>query len=133
MPPTYEQLLADDAEWALREGSSHFDRKSAVHGALRTIAERLGELQIPYAVAFPDPAGDFVEIQGIRCLSLRKIIELKLASGMTNRGRMRDLSDVQDVNRVLHLPLDLAEQLDPFVRDTFVELWNGVRADQVEP
>jgi hypothetical protein len=48
--PAYEQRLAEDARWALSEGSRHFDEKSAVHDALRKIARRLNELGIPYAV-----------------------------------------------------------------------------------
>src|SRR6516164_10597337 len=47
---TYEQLLNRDFDWALREGSMHFEKESAVHKALRKIARRLGELGIPYAV-----------------------------------------------------------------------------------
>ena len=48
----------------------------------------------PKPVAFPDPdsAGEIVE--GIRFLSLPRLIELKLASGMTNRG-----SDSRPVRR----------------------------------
>jgi hypothetical protein len=47
----YEQLLSSDPRRALREGSMHFERESAVHKALETIARRLEELGIPYAVA----------------------------------------------------------------------------------
>ena len=47
----YEQQLDRDFEWALREGSMHFEEKSAVHQALRKIARRLDELGIPYAIA----------------------------------------------------------------------------------
>src|SRR5438876_10929869 len=47
----YEQLLDRDLDWALREGSMHFERESAVHKALRKITKRLDELGIRYAVA----------------------------------------------------------------------------------
>src|SRR5947209_14846792 len=47
----YEQLLDRDARWALKEGSMHFERESAVHKALEAIARRLEELGIPYAIA----------------------------------------------------------------------------------
>ena len=40
----------------------------------------------PKPVAFPDPARVGVEIDGIRFLSLPTLVELKLASGMTNAG-----------------------------------------------
>src|SRR5437868_6446122 len=49
--PPYEERLARDPEWALSEGSKHFEEKSAVQLALHKIARRLDELQIPYAVA----------------------------------------------------------------------------------
>src|SRR5258708_19799096 len=47
---TYEEHLDSDTEWALSEGSRHFEEKSAVHQTLREIASRLDSLQIPYAV-----------------------------------------------------------------------------------
>src|SRR5579863_8961274 len=47
---TYEERLDADTEWALSEGSRHFDKKSAVHDTLQEIARRLNDLQIPYAV-----------------------------------------------------------------------------------
>src|SRR5260370_34993876 len=47
---TYEDQLNADTEWALREGSRHFDEKSAVHDALREIARRLDSLGIAYAI-----------------------------------------------------------------------------------
>ena len=48
---TYESLLNDDLNWALQEGSMHFESDSAVHKTLRRIAERLAELNIDYAIA----------------------------------------------------------------------------------
>src|SRR5579859_2377399 len=46
----YEQALDRDARWALSEGSRHFNEKSEVFAALKKIARRLAELNIPYAV-----------------------------------------------------------------------------------
>lgn len=83
----------------------------------------------PKPVAFPDPAAVGVEIDGVRYVSLPTLIELKLASGMTNPGRLRDLADVQELVRVLSLPADFAARLDPFVRGKFEELRRGVQAD----
>src|SRR5439155_2566781 len=48
---SYEQLLDRDPRWALKEGSMHFEKESAVHKALEAIARRLDELGIPYAIA----------------------------------------------------------------------------------
>lgn len=44
----YEQKLEKNSGWALREGSCHFDEKSVVFDALRKIAKRLEDLNIPY-------------------------------------------------------------------------------------
>src|SRR5438093_10799287 len=47
----YEQLLDQDPRWALKEGSMHFEKESAVHKTLESIVRRLDELGIPYALA----------------------------------------------------------------------------------
>ena len=46
----YEEKLDRDLAWALREGSMHFEKDSAVHKTLHKITKKLGELGIPYAV-----------------------------------------------------------------------------------
>src|SRR5207237_4177136 len=51
----------------------------------------------PKPVAFPEPAQVSVEIQGMRFINLAALVELKLASGMTNPGRLKDLADVQEL------------------------------------
>ena len=76
----------------------------------------------PKPVAFPDPAQESVDLGGIKVLSLHKIIDLKLASGLSNERRMKDLVDVQSLIETLHLPADFAEKLDPSVRDKFLDL-----------
>lgn len=83
----------------------------------------------PKPVPFPDPASSAVEIDGIRYLSLPKLIELKLASGMTNPGRLKDLADVQELVRALSLPRSFASQLHAYVRPEFEKLWDAVAAD----
>lgn len=80
----------------------------------------------PKPVAFPDPAQASVEQEGICWLALPKLVELKLASGMTNPGRLRDLADVQELIRTLQFPLDFAGQLNPYVRGKYEELWKAV-------
>jgi hypothetical protein len=87
----------------------------------------------PKPVAFPDPAQTSVTIDGMQCITLPKLIELKLASGMTNPGRLDDLGDVQRAIRILNLPLDLADQLNPFVQGKYRELWTAVRDNPCEP
>lgn len=83
----------------------------------------------PKPIPFPSPLDVAVEIDGIRYVALPVLIELKLASGMTNPGRLRDLADVQELIRVLGLPADYAAKLHPYVRDRFTQLWDGLRSE----
>ena len=83
----------------------------------------------PKPVAFPPPEVHSVQIDGIAYVTLLKLVELKLASGMTNPGRLKDLADVQELIRTLELDERFAAGLDPFVRDRFVELVSAVRED----
>lgn len=198
----YEQLLAAQPDWAMSEGSRHFEEGGAVQLALRKITRRLNELNIPYAVAggmalfahglrrftedvdvlvteegltrihrelagagyrppfpgsknlrdmesgvrieflvtgqfpgdgkpkpvaFPAPASASLERGGIHYLKLPKLIELKLASGMTNPERVKDLADVQELIKLLALPAEFAEELSPYVRPRFAQLWQTSR------
>ena len=61
-------------------------------------------------------------------VELASAVELKLASGMTNPGRLKDLADVQELIGLLRLPADFAEQLQPFVREKYGELWRTVQS-----
>ena len=81
----------------------------------------------PKPVAFPEPQAVSFEADGICYINLPKLVELKLASGMTNAGRLKDLADVLELVKTLNLPNDFAHQLDPFVRDKFQELWREAR------
>jgi hypothetical protein len=81
----------------------------------------------PKPVAFPDPAAVGVERDGVRYLSLPMLIELKLASGLTNPLRLKDIVDVQELIRLLKLPSGFADQLDPSVRGKFLELWTVIQ------
>lgn len=80
----------------------------------------------PKPVSFPDPASVAVEIDGIKCVSLPKLVELKLASG-TAEWRLKDLADVQEMIRAFGLPADFAEQIDPSVRESYRRLWQQVQ------
>lgn len=80
----------------------------------------------PKPVAFPAPEENQEQIDGIKTLSLEKLIELKLASGMTAAHRLKDLADVQEMIKIKNLKADYAENLDPFVREKFLELQKSV-------
>jgi len=77
----------------------------------------------PKPVVFPDPATAAVTDAGIALLPLAKLIELKLASGMTAGHRLKDLADVQELIKAAHLPRDLGDELDPSVSPKYRELW----------
>ena len=47
-----------------------------------------------------------------------------LASGMAAPHRAKDLVDVQELIRSAALPASVADQLHPWVRDKFLELWH---------
>jgi hypothetical protein len=47
--------------------------------------------------------------------------------------RMKDFTDVIQLIESRHLPADLAEQLNPYVRDKYPELWQGIRDSPVGP
>lgn len=81
----------------------------------------------PKPVSFPDPAE--VSRQGARgrYLPLERLIELKIASGMSAPHRLRDLADVLEVIHILELPEDFAGRLDESVRPKYHELWQAAR------
>ena len=81
----------------------------------------------PKAIVFPDPALVAVEIDGIKTVNLEKLVELKLASGLSATHRLRDLADVQDLIRIIGLNAEFAEKIDVSVRAAYLGLWEGVR------
>jgi len=80
----------------------------------------------PKPVSMPDPAAASTEIDGIRIVTFEKLIELKLASGMTAPHRLKDLADVQELIKTRNLQKNFAEGLHPYVRDKFLELFESV-------
>jgi hypothetical protein len=87
----------------------------------------------PKPVAFPDPAQVAVEIDGVKYLGLPALIELKLASGMSNELRAKDIGDVISLIQVLKLKPEFGEQLNPYVRERFVDLAKKVAAAPSDP
>ncbi len=83
-------------------------------------------------VAFPDPALVAEKGRSVALLPLPKLIELKLASGMSAPHRLKDLAAVQELIRIVGLPITLADQLDPFVRAKYMELWASLQGVEEE-
>jgi len=81
---------------------------------------------LPKPVSFPEPDSDFVVIEGIKTVSLEKLVELKLASGMTAPDRLKDLADVQELIKLKSLDADFASKLNEFVRPKYIELFDAV-------
>jgi hypothetical protein len=80
----------------------------------------------PKPVSFPVPADASVEVEGVRVVTLEKLVELKLASGMTAPDRLKDLADVQELIKARGLAPDFAEKLNPYVREQFLNLLRAV-------
>jgi hypothetical protein len=78
-------------------------------------------------VAFPDPRDAAVAGEKHRVLSLKHLVEMKLASGMTAPHRLQDLADVLRLIRAAGLPRDFAARIDPYVREKFDELWRAAQ------
>jgi hypothetical protein len=83
-------------------------------------------------VSIPEPASASIEIDGVRFVTFEKLIELKLASGMTAPHRLKDLADVQELIKFRGLQPEFAERLDPYVREKFVELAEAVKQSPKE-
>jgi hypothetical protein len=62
----------------------------------------------------------------VRVVPLEKLIELKLATGLSAAHRLKDIADTQEMIRALNLPLALADKLDISVRDEYIRLWHTV-------
>ncbi len=77
----------------------------------------------PKPIAFPDPATTAVRGERFALLPMPRFLELKLASGMVAPHRAKDLVDVQELIRSAGLTPAVADELDPWVRAKFLELW----------
>lgn len=82
----------------------------------------------PKPIQFPEPKDVTVEIDGIKTIALEKLVELKLASGISSPDRLKDLADVQELIKVKGLSEDFSQRLNESVRHKFLELQKGVQA-----
>ncbi len=80
----------------------------------------------PKPVAFPDPS-TAIRRGSISWLPLEKMIELKLASGLSAPHRLKDLADVLELIKATSLPRDLSAKLDVSVRAKYDELWTAAQ------
>ena len=86
---------------------------------------------LPKPISFPPP--EMVAEQhedGLPVISLKTLIELKIASGMTAEHRPRDLDDVIQLIKVNEIKADLAESLNPYVAEKFADLWKAAQINE---
>ena len=76
----------------------------------------------PKPVEFPNPVDVGIDIEGVRYLNVPWLLNLKLASGISAAHRAKDIGDAQELIRILKLPRDLVEQLNPYVKQKYLEL-----------
>lgn len=144
----YQRFTSDIDLLMTKEGLEKFHRELAglgyvpkFEGAKKTFRATARNVQIevitageypgdgkPKPVQFPNPDESCMVINGVKTVTLEMLITLKLASGMTNAGRLKDLADVQELIKVKQLDAGFADRLHPFVREKFIELHRGAMA-----
>jgi hypothetical protein len=84
--------------------------------------------RLPKPIAFPAPESvSEVSADGIPYISLKTLLELKMASGMTAPHRPRDLDDVIQLIRINGLSQAYAATVNDYVSEKFIELWNAAQ------
>lgn len=107
------------------------DTETGVRIEVVTTGEYPGDGK-PKPVAFPNPMNVRLTRDGIWLITLEKLIELKLASGLSAPHRLKDLSDVQELILRLNLPLEFEKELDPSVRAEYQRLWDAAQSARSE-
>ena len=70
-------------------------------------------------------------LDGVRVVSLKDLVAIKLLSGLNNPARGRDIGDVEDLIRNVPLDKRLAGKLPRELRATFKKLVDAVRAAEL--
>ena len=113
------------------EGSKNFrDAVTNVNVDALIVGEFPGD-GLPKPVSFPEPESvSEHRDDGIPFITLKTLIELKLASGMTAAHRPRDLDDVIQLIRINKLGTDYSDSLNPYVAVRFTELWQAAQVNE---
>lgn len=69
--------------------------------------------------------------EGLRSTGER-LIELKIASGISASDQLKDPADVQELIKLKSLDGTFAKHLSEYVRPKFIERWTGVRDSRSE-
>lgn len=84
----------------------------------------------PKPVQFPDPSVEPVVVRnGVRYVTAEKLVELKLASGISHQLRYRDLGDVVSLIDSARLPREFGDKLNPYVQPKWFEIWDAWSVD----
>jgi len=75
-------------------------------------------------VFLPQPEECRMEIEGFPVIQLVPLIDMRLAIGLEEKSLERETVDVIELIRVLHLPRDLMDKLNPIVQSKYLEYWN---------
>ena len=110
------------------EGSKNFkDTITTVNVDALIVGDYPGD-ELPKPVSFPAPETvSFRNDEGIPILRLETLLELKIASGMTAAHRLQDMADAIQLIRINRLPLEYAQQLNPYVASKYQELWQAAQ------
>jgi len=88
---------------------------------------------VPIHTVTPEDAKHTVEqtsiIDGVRVVSLKDLIAIKLLCGLKNPGRAKDIADVQELIRAIPLDKRFAGKLPRDLRAPFKALVDAVRAN----
>ena len=117
----HKELLGRGYVRIVSEGRSIRDVETGVRIVFVVTGEFPGDGK-PKPVAFPDPQSVTETHEGIRVINMKSLIELKISSGMTAKGRLQDLADVQRLIKQHNLTSTFANELHPYVRGKFLEL-----------
>jgi hypothetical protein len=87
---------------------------------------------VPFKFPNPNDASETDE-DGISVLTLPRLLDLKLASGMTVPKKPRDFDDAMRLIEANKLPRDYGSKLHPFVRAKYDELWLIAQTSDPKP
>jgi len=91
---------------------------------------------VPIHTVTPEDARHVVErtsiIEGIRVVSLKDLIAIKLLCGLDHSDRAKDIGDVQELIRAVPLDKRFAGELPTSLRAPFKALVDAVRAGEKE-
>lgn len=115
----------------LFEGSKGFkDTLNGVKVDVLVVGDYPGDGKVK-PISFPTPESvREVHDGNLPFLNLKTLLELKIASGMTAAHRLQDLADVIQLIRINALDQAFASQLNPFVQEKFIELWQAAQISE---